>query len=126
MADGRLFVTGNACPPAAAAPTLVAIDTTTGNELWRHESPASEEGANDSRLVLGTGAGVIIPLLVGPLEALDVTTGAVLWTRDGVSCPGRRARHRRRAVGDAFTHARRCSTAEPARRDGPCRRRPGS
>ena len=85
VADGRLLVTGNACAPATPDPVLVAIDTTTGNELWRHQSPSSADSGSDVRQTLGTGAGVVIPPATGRIEALSLATGQVLWTREGVT-----------------------------------------
>lgn len=84
VADGRLVVVGSPCPIDESDPFTVAVlDAATGSEVWRR--PMRSEGA---RPVLGAGLGILVPPADGRVEALDLATGQVLWTRDGATVVG--------------------------------------
>jgi outer membrane protein assembly factor BamB len=85
VADGRLLALTGPCPYDEAAQALVALDTATGNELWRHGLLASGTGPERGEATLGTGLGVVVPPARGIVEALDLASGQVLWTRQGVT-----------------------------------------
>ena len=74
-ADGRLFVT-------SAYGQLVALDSASGTELWRHRFDAPVTGAPAVR-----GGQVFVVSTDSAAWALNVADGKVLWQRDGTPAP---------------------------------------
>ncbi len=83
VTDGKLLVLGGPCSSARAGQTMVAIDASTGQELWRHNLDGVDTSTDGGTAALGTGSGVVVPPSGGRVEGIDLATGKVRWTRAG-------------------------------------------
>lgn len=84
VTDGRLIVVGTPCPlDDSTGFTVAVLDAASGSELWRR--PVHNSARGGVRPVLGAGLGVLVPPASGRVEALDLSTGHVLWTLEGAT-----------------------------------------
>lgn len=71
-ADGVVYVGGD-------SRSFYALDATTGSVIWKTDPAAGDQGLNP----IVTPDAVIATFMNGPMEALDLKTGAVLWSAEG-------------------------------------------
>jgi outer membrane protein assembly factor BamB len=65
----------------ASKGVLVALDRTSGAELWRYETPGSKDFLLGAPIVVGTSV-IVNDAYAGPLIAIDIRTHAELWRTD--------------------------------------------
>ncbi|WP_187367314.1 PQQ-binding-like beta-propeller repeat protein [Haloferax sp. KTX1] len=79
--DGTVFVVGT-----AETTSVYAIDSSTGETVWRYEIP--DVGGYDPALTLAVGAGTVAATTTeGTLVSLDAATGEKRWSEPGKTLP---------------------------------------
>ena len=80
LIDGAKLI----CTPGGSEATVVALDKTTGEVLWKFASPEADQAAYSSPVIVeAAGVRQYVQLLQKGLVGLDATSGKLLWRYDG-------------------------------------------
>jgi outer membrane protein assembly factor BamB len=79
LIDGDVLV----CTPGAATASIVALNKTTGDEIWRSPIESGGQAAYSSAIVVGSAVGnQYVQFLQKGLVGVDTKTGKLLWRYD--------------------------------------------